>query len=307
MGSRMKENRFGLVSVVVPVYNAADHLRETLSSIYNQTYKSIEIIAVDDGSSDDSIDIARSFDGRVILVQQPNSGPAAARNRGVAEAKGEWIAFLDADDLWVPEKLEKQLHAMSNREWSYTDSRFMGGVNDGKQDSDLNEKPSGNVIEKLICGNFISTSSVLLRRNIFNEVGGFDENLRSIEDWDLWIRIASRYPISYVPDPLLKYRVHSISASRSTRKTLPNHLKVIDKAFSSEGVAAHLGHLKRSAKAKSLSICSQIAEEEKDYSFAFRCAVGAFAQQFWHATYADRMLKSTVKLVLYCIGVYGRS
>lgn len=288
----------GLVSVVIPVYNAAEHLKETLESIFSQTFTNLEVVAVDDGSADDSVAILRSYGDRVVLVEQENQGPAAARNQGVKHARGEWIAFLDADDLWVPGKLEAQLASMNGCEWSYTDSIFMGGANDQKRDSELNDKPSGDVFEALICGNFIGTSSLMIKRAVFLEFDGFDQQLRSIQDWDLWMRIASRYPVAYLGEPMVKYRVHSSSTSRSTRKTLPNHLRVINKVFSLDGVGASKMHLKPLAKANSLSICSQIAEEEGDYAFAFQCAIRAFGEQPANAGRAIRAIKSAIKLVL---------
>lgn len=302
----MKENQSALITVVIPVYNAENYLKPTIESILNQTYKNVEIIAVDDGSSDLSVDIIQSFAGRVALIQQQNVGPAAARNRGVAAAKGEWIAFLDADDLWESDKLEKQMQSIADCEWSYTDIRFMGGVNDGKRDSYFSEKLSGNIFINLISKNFISTSSVLIRRTVFNEVGGFDVALRTIEDWDFWIRIARHYSIAYVPLPLVRYRIHSVSSSRNSRKTLPCHLKVIEKIFLPGGVAEDMLHLKRSAKANSLSICSQIAEEEKDYLFAFQCAFYACIQQPQNKNCVSRMVKTASKVVLYWIHLYGR-
>lgn len=303
----MEESAIGLVSVVVPVYNAADHLRDTLDSIFNQTYKNLEVVAVDDGSSDDSVEILKSYGDRVVVVQQANAGPAAARNLGVEKANGSWIAFLDADDLWQPDKIEKQIQGLGGCSWSYTDSIFMGGVNDGKRDSELNDKLSGEVLDALICCNFIGTSSVMIRRDVFLDIGGFDRSLRSIQDWDLWMRVAGEHPIAYLDEPMVRYRVHAASTSRSTRKTLPNHLKVIDKIFSPQGVAAHKSHLKPVTKAKSMGICSQIAEEEGDYSFALKCAIGAFLQQPSSRDHAIRALKSSVKFVLHGLGLYGRA
>src|SRR5690606_34102704 len=153
-----------LVSIVIPVYNAEKYLEQTLASIYAQTYPHTEIIAVDDGSSDRSVEILRQHAPRVRLVTQANAGAAAARNRGVREARGKWIAFLDADDLWTPDKLEKQLQLCGQYAWSYTDSVFMGGVNDGLRDSAFTQKHEGYVLEELVCGNFIGTSSILVLR-----------------------------------------------------------------------------------------------------------------------------------------------
>ena len=294
----MQNSEWDLVSVVIPVYNAEAHLEETLASVFAQTYPHIEIVAVDDGSRDRSVEILEKYRHRIRVVRQKNSGAAAARNLGVREAKGKWIAFLDADDLWSVDKVEHQLAACGARAWSYTNSIFLGGVNDGKRDSDLTPKYQGQVLEQLICNNFVGTSSVMVLRQVFLEAGGFSESLQSIEDWEFWIRLASHYEICYVSEPLVRYRVHSSSASRSTRATLPNHLRVIDQVFGVGGPAESLGHLKPSAKAQSYGICSQIAEEEGDFLFALRCSVLACKQAPWTMQRWERVLKSFVKYLI---------
>ena len=124
----MQKSISDVVSVVIPVCNAEQYLEDTLKSVFAQTYPHIEIIAVDDGSKDRSVDILESYSDRLVLIKQKNSSAAAARNRGVREAKGKWIAFLDADDLWSPDKIQRQLDACGDCVWSYTDSIFVGGV-----------------------------------------------------------------------------------------------------------------------------------------------------------------------------------
>src|SRR5690606_9418837 len=147
------------VSVVIPVFNAASYLLETLASVQAQTYPAIEVIAVDDGSVDESLDMLESFPGSIKIIRQQNSGPAAARNRGAQEASGRWIAFLDADDVWESDKIERQLAACSRFIWSYTDLVFVGGGNDGRRDSEFTQKHSGMILEHLVRSNFIGTSS----------------------------------------------------------------------------------------------------------------------------------------------------
>jgi glycosyltransferase involved in cell wall biosynthesis len=290
------------VSVVIPVYNAEPYLEDTLKSVFAQTYPHIEIIAVDDGSSDRSVDILERYPGRVVLVQQKNSGPAVARNRGVRQAGGKWIAFLDADDLWAPNKIQRQLDACGQFVWSHTDSVFSGGANDGRRDSDFTAKHQGSVLEKLICTNFVSTSTVMIQTQVFLDVGGFDESLRSIQDWELWIRVAKSNDIGYLDEPLTRYRVHAVSTSRNTRRTLPNHLKVIEKVFAVDGPAERLRHLMPSAKASSYSICSQIAEEEGDLSFALRCSLLACKEE---PTKLPRWVRAAKTLVKYLLSVLG--
>ena len=288
----------GLVSVVIPIYNAERYLAASLASALAQTYPHVEILAVDDGSTDGSVERLRAHGDRVVLLQQRNGGAAAARNRGVRHARGEWIAFLDADDCWAPTKLEQQLARCGHLAWSHTDSVFAGGVNDGRRDSALTPKHAGRVLPALVCGNFIGTSSVLIRRQAFLEGGGFDESLRSIQDWDLWLRVAARHAIGYLDEPLVEYRVHAASTSRNTRRTLPCHMQVIDRAFSDGGPAAHLRRLAPLARANSLGICSQIAEEEDDYSTAFTCAAAACRQEPFARDRWRRAATSLVKMLL---------
>lgn len=267
-----------LVSVVIPLYNAEKYIAAALESVFKQSYTPLEVVIVDDGSKDNSVEIVNKLESDIIklkLVQQENLGPAAARNRGVQEASGRWIAFLDADDIWQNNKIETQMASLGGNKWAYCDSEFMGGTNDGRRDSELNQKHQGAVLEQLTCSNFIGTSGVIVERAVFLEVGGFDGGLRSIQDWDLWLRIASGYPVSYADAALVRYRVHSESTSRSARKTLPNHKRVIDKTFGIGGAAARYPHLRVQTLANSYNICSHIAEEEGDLNFSLKCALNS--------------------------------
>ncbi|WP_052691870.1 glycosyltransferase [Teredinibacter purpureus] len=275
----MKDQSTDLVSVVMPLYNGEKYVKQALDSALAQSYTNLEIVVIDDGSTDKSVDIVKEYGDKVTLVIQKNSGPASARNNGVEVANGKWIAFLDSDDIWLPNKLETQLAKMHDVVWSYCDSCFMGGANDGLRDSELNNKFDGSIIEPLIRSNFIGTSGVIVDREVFRVCGGFDMQLRSIQDWDLWLRIAANNPISYTDEPLVLYRVHSESTSRSARKTLPNHMRVINKTFSKGGAGEKLHHLKAFAKANSFGICAHIAEEEGDLGFALGCSFKSACSQ----------------------------
>lgn len=290
----MKDNR-ELVSVIIPVYNGEKYLKESLESVLNQTYEYIEILVIDDGSTDRSIEIAKSLNDEIRVIIQKNRGPAAARNNGAKCATGRWLAFLDADDTWEPEKLEKQVNACKKFKWSYTNTQFNGGQNNGRLDSDFTKKYEGDILEHIITGNFISTSSVMVDKECFITAGGFDEGLKSIQDWELWSRIAIENPINYIPEALVNYRVHSNSTSRKTRNTLPNHIRVIEKIFSNNIIKdIHTAKLNQ-AKSKSYSICSYIAEEEKDYSFSLYCAFKASVSSPYEIRKWKRTLKSLVK------------
>lgn len=209
---------FPLVSVIIPAYNAEDFIGKTLESVISQTYKNIEVLVVDDGSKDRTPEIVKSFtqkDQRVRLLQQSNAGVAAARNLGLANSGGEFIAPIDADDIWYPQNIEKQVECMLQAElsvglvyaWSaYIDEQ--GLLTGGSKIS----SEEGEVYISLIRGNFIgNTSAALIRRTCFEQIGGFNSQLRAqnaqgCEDWDLYLRIAEFYQFRVVPEFLIGYR-----------------------------------------------------------------------------------------------------
>jgi glycosyltransferase involved in cell wall biosynthesis len=206
-----------LVTVIVPAYNAAATLDETLRSIRSQTHRELEILVVDDGSKDATMEIARRHaeeDPRLRVISQTNAGVAAARNRGIAEAKGEIIAPVDADDLWSPDKIERQHRAL--REGGervglvYTWYAHIDA--DGHVRGTVQPSESGNVLRSICFGNFVGNgSSTMMRKAAVLEAGGYDPSLRArkaqgCEDFLLYFRIAERYDFAVVADSLTGYR-----------------------------------------------------------------------------------------------------
>ena len=211
-------NEGPLVSVILPVYNGEAFAAAAVESALRQTYRNLEIIIVDDGSHDNTLaalEAKAAGDSRIRIIRQPNGGVARARNRGLAEAKGEFIAPLDADDLWEPTKIEREVRRMldSGPEtglvycwWVWIDAK--GTL--------LDRSPSwaieGSALQTLLQVNFTGNSSVpLFRRRCLEEVGGYDEefeqsNGRGCEDWDLALRVAARYSVAVVPAVLVGYR-----------------------------------------------------------------------------------------------------
>ncbi|OZC37242.1 hypothetical protein B9Q17_03740 [Marinobacter vinifirmus] len=267
-----------LISVIIPTFNCYSTLRSAIESALSQTYKNIEVIVIDDGSSDETPSIISSYINSIIYIKQENRGVAEARNVGVRSSNGEWIAFLDADDIWDENKLERQFSKMNDEgnSWSYTDTRFVGGVNSGRLDSEFTKKHTGSVFNELLTNNFISTSTVLLKKSKFHNAGGFDTTLPAIEDWELWVRISSKNAVSYVDQPLTTYRVHKKSTSRNTRKVLPYHLKAISVIFSKNQLNKKQRKFIKKAKSNSYTICSYISEEENDHAFSLYCAIKSF-------------------------------
>ncbi len=205
------------VSVIVPVFNGAATIARTLESLRCQTYTDWELIVVDDGSTDETVDrVARIRDARIRLITSTRSGRARARNRGLAQARGRFVGFCDADDLWTPDKLERQVEALRlhpDAGAAYTWTAFID-----ERDRFLFAKRGslrqGNVYADLLATFFLASgSNVLARRHCLDVVGGFDERLTSVEDWELWLRVARCWPFVVVPRHQTLYRLTVGSAS----------------------------------------------------------------------------------------------
>jgi glycosyltransferase involved in cell wall biosynthesis len=207
------------VSVVITAYNAANWIEETLNSILAQTYPVLEVIVVDDGSTDKTAKKVLSYGGNIKYIYQDNSGQPSARNHGIRSARGEYIAFVDADDYWHPQKIEKQVNLIrfGGADWVVCDSEW---INENKErvEFPVLSIQEGFVLEKLLMGNFIISATPMIRRDVFDCVGYFNEDpeARIGEDWDMWLRIASRFPLRVVHEKLAYVRLHQSSMMSTT-------------------------------------------------------------------------------------------
>ena len=228
-----------LVSVIIPAYNAEIFIEKTLLSVLSQTYDNIEVVVVDDGSRDRTAEIVKSFaqqDRRIIFLQQSNAGVAAARNLAIEKSSGEYIAPIDADDIWYPQNLEKQVQCMLNSEssvglvysWSLDIDRedlLTGGF--------YNSTIEGEVYQPLIYKYFIgNASSSLIRRVCLEKVGGYNcqlkaEKAQGCEDWDLYLRIAEYYQFKVVPEFLVGYRQITSSMSANCAEMAKSHALIM--------------------------------------------------------------------------------
>ncbi|MHB9101381.1 MAG: glycosyltransferase family 2 protein [Sulfuricella sp.] len=211
-----------LISVVIPIYNGSHYLQACIDSALNQTYPQVEIVAVNDGSKDNSMEILKSYGDRIRVIDQANSGQAIARNNGVKASHGELVAFLDQDDVWDDIKLERQaalLKRHSDALATYCDHRGIDehGAVTSPTGALYYPRTSGQILEHLIRGNFIlSASLVMLRRSAFDAAGGFDASQPHwSDDYDLWMRIAARGAFLYQIETLAGYRRHSSNTSGS--------------------------------------------------------------------------------------------
>ncbi len=205
------------VSVIIPVYNAESFIEETLESALAQTYKNIEIIVVNDGSTDGSYKKIKPYLPSIKYISQENKGVSSARNNGIRQSKGELIAFLDSDDVWVPEKLQIQVEYLNeNKNTAFVHSNIKY-INESSQlispETDFVPGISGMCFRELFEGNKIATSTVVIRKDCLERVGYFTENITFAEDYELWLKMAKHFPIGYLDQPLLRYRVHLANAT----------------------------------------------------------------------------------------------
>lgn len=219
-----------LVSVIIPTYNRAQSIAAAVESVQAQTYSKWELLVVDDGSSDDTasvISALASEDGRIQFIPLPaNRGQSAARNEGARRASGQYLAFLDSDDRWLPEKLTKQVEVFSRASEKvaivYTGSHFVS--EDGSRSREKHARESGSLFDKELAYNPIGTPSrVMIRKDCFWECGGFDETFRSHEDWDLWIRVTEKYDVEALDEPLMEYVESSDSMSLNPAKLIDGY------------------------------------------------------------------------------------
>jgi glycosyltransferase involved in cell wall biosynthesis len=230
------------VSVVIPAYNRAASIRGAIESVLRQTWQDFELLIVDDGSTDGTLQAAAQIaDPRIRLIENPrNMGAAGARNTGIAEARGAWVAFQDSDDEWLPEKLAKQMARLE------ADHRYVGAycglLTLGGLDAHAGERlqlryvpdpgitpVDGDILVPLLRANMISTQTLVVRRDIILALGRFDEDTTPIEDWDFVLRLVCRGPIAFVDEPLVHQRFSTNSITRNMARRLTSRIRLVEK------------------------------------------------------------------------------
>jgi glycosyltransferase involved in cell wall biosynthesis len=207
------------VTVVIPSFNCARFIREAVDSALAQTVPPLEVIVIDDGSTDNTPEIMAVYatDPRVRYLRQKNAGPSTARNSGIRAAQGEFIAFLDADDRWKPNKLERQLDKFSDDDIGvvFSGSRVFDkqGI---RSENRAKESSCADMLQSLITTTAFFPSSVVVRKRCFDTCGLFDESLKKVEDREMWIRLAKRYRFGCTPDCLVDYRLHAGALNMQT-------------------------------------------------------------------------------------------
>lgn len=213
-----------LVSVVIATYNMGQYLREAIRSVLNQSVQDVEVIVVDDGSTDATADVMREFssDTRVSYIYQENAGQTVAKNNGLSRCRGDFIGFCDGDDAWLPGRLDLQLAAFAQDAevgvvYGALEQMDQNGVtlHPPEERTQHEGRLSGWITGPLFADNFVPFGTALVRRECFETLGCFDEELRMGIDWDLWLRFSMRYKFAYLRQPILRYRVWSGQMSKN--------------------------------------------------------------------------------------------
>ena len=245
-----------LVSVVIPTYNYGRFVCTAVDSALSQTFQPLEVIVVDDGSTDDTRERLSQYGDHIRYIYQVNKHLSAARTTGIRAARGEFIALLDSDDLWAPEKLARQVALLLQYPelGAVGTEKFCIDIN-GNRLPDMDATDGGVEFVELSLRDFLEfsplcPSATMMRRRCFDEVGCFDETLRSVEDMEMWLRVRARYPVFKLTAKLTGFRVHPTSMSTMAESMFRNHLKVLDKAFGTIPELQQHGAWRRTAEAR---------------------------------------------------------
>jgi glycosyltransferase involved in cell wall biosynthesis len=271
-----------IVSVVTPTYNRARFLPDAVASVLAQTYADLELIVVDDGSVDDTRTVLEPFlaDGRVRYFYQKNQGQSHARNHAIEHATGDFIAFLDSDDLWAPDKLEKQLAILqANPEVDIVHGDEAMIDEHGAVISLVNMKRySGQISCYLLADNSVSITTALVRRRCFNEMGGFDTSVGVADDYELWLRFSAKYLFHYEPGIVASYRVMADQISSDKRRRFAANERIIC-AFLTQHSGALSARERRWGLARFFCRKARYFASVREWSVA----KGALARAFWYA------------------------
>jgi glycosyltransferase involved in cell wall biosynthesis len=298
-----------LVSVIIPAYNCAAYVREAVDSALSQDYPALEVIVVDDGSTDGTGAVLESYGKEIRLLSQENRGCAAARNAGIAHARGRYVAFLDVDDVWRPDKIGLQIAAMRRSGHAMSYSRFIVWLPDADHGYPSAERMfgeegaahvsdcallTGDTYGALLLDCIVWTSTVMVEREVLIEAGGFDESLQLGEDYELWLRLSRRLTMLGIEEPTALYRQHPASITRSAR-TINYEYLVLKRALGTWGGGAPGG---------SAAIEKRLARSAFNHGYAHyrhgdaRIGAASFLQCLRHG---HRRIKSLL-LLLACAG-----
>jgi len=290
-------NATPLVSVVVATYNMGRYVCTAVDSVLQQDYPELEVVVVDDGSTDDTAERLARYggDARVRIFRQDNAGQTVAKNRGLSEARGEMVGFCDADNYWLQGKLRTQINAFSQRPdlgVVYGELKFIDGEGNNLPASTVT-RYSGRITAQLLLDNFVTFNTTLVPRRILEEIGGFDESLSMAIDYDLWLRISVRYEFLYLPRPLVAYRIWNGQMSHRTGERFDNFFRLFEKFLANHGDCVTSAEI-RKGWAHTYVSRGRWRASQKQYVGA----LSDYTRAFRYRPHDIRLLKSLTKLAL---------
>jgi glycosyltransferase involved in cell wall biosynthesis len=309
-----------LVSVIVPVYNCAGFVREAIASVLDNDYEPLEVIVVDDGSTDDTVAALSAFGERIRVLRQVNAGPAAARNHAIRESRGEWLAFIDGDDLWLPGHPAHLLSYVAQ----HPDTRIIYGSwmywradADGTypplqkpalpSEPELDPDASGWLYAKLLFDSAIHIIASLVHRSVYDAVGGFDEGLRTGSDYDFWLKASRKFPVVKLRAPTAVYR-HNPASVTNTVRAENNPYRLLKRAVDAYGLSDDAGHtVDAGAVSRRLAELSFAHGYRHYWRGDARVAVSSFAKALGHRPFHPKTAAYVVASVARFLGVYQPS
>jgi glycosyltransferase involved in cell wall biosynthesis len=299
-----------VVSVVIPAYKH-QYLEDAIRSVYGQTYKHYELIVVDDGSFCGGIAaICERYKGRLLYVRRENGGPSASRNTGIGKSRGEYVAFLDDDDLWMPDKLEKQIDLADTLKRNNIN---LGLIYTGQQMiSETGEilanglcKSGGYNYKLLLFGDFIGTcSSVMVKRSVFDDVGLFDESLICAQDYDLWLRIARNYEIYSVNEILVRYRNVPSSISKDPERGINDYSIILQKQLDADPEYLLIDEDTRILLKRHYKKISALRYKNSAYKYLFRAGDADLFRKYINKGFSIDRTYYGLKVLIYYIFSY---
>lgn len=293
---------YGLVSVIMPVYNRATLVPQAIDSILSQTYGNVEVMAINDGSTDNSLEVLREYEERwpdkIRVIDQNNQGQVIARNNGIKASRGEYIAFLDSDDRWLPEKLKLQLPRFTPEVGLvYCGVEFIDEAGQVTGVEPCDPELEGNIYPQLLVQNRMTGGTVVIRKDVLDEVGLFDSDFKAAENWDLWIRICRKYNAALVNKPLVQYRRHGGNMSGDFNLMISAKKKIMEK------------HCNRRSSDPAIRKNSALAEA----NYHYRLGVHYFSREqyrealkaFWKVSMIEPCYEDSLVRMLRCLA--GRS
>jgi len=304
-----------LVSVVIPAYNSAAYIAEAIESALGQDYPALEVIVIDDGSTDQTVSIVSKYGDRVKLVAQKNKGSGAARNLGIRAASGKYIAFLDADDVWWKGKIRYQVEALAQTRYKMAYSRFIwwhpdAAGNHPSADNEFaaDENPNistakivtGSPYAELLLDCIVWTSTVLVEKSALEMVGVFDESLRKGQDYDLWLRLSRQIEMLGLEKPTALYRIHQASITSSVKDVNYEYL-ILSRAIERWGETGPDGRMPPNGM-----VSARLARSSFGHGYAHfkhgdpEISVSSFRQSITHS-------RGNPKTVMLCLAAFIKS